>query len=290
MRGVGEATAAVSVVNALSTGIGAALGVELRARAEVTVRSGDAGAARIVPDSARTPLAAAMLEEGMRWFHPSSGLAADLALTSAIPPSVGLKSSSAVGSAILLATARSAGASVSPLDIAARGADVAQRIGLSATGAFDDALAGLVRGVVITDNRQRRVLRRSSVSSGIGVTIWIPEGAHPPSPSVAGRFSPPSALAERATDAALAGAWEEAMELNSELVEHHMGYRYGELRAEARRRGAVAVGVSGLGPALAAVAPRAVVGGVLDGLGTTGGRQLVVGLPLGSTDDLGGVL
>jgi len=39
MHGVGEATAAITVVNALSTGIGCAIGIELavRASAEITL-------------------------------------------------------------------------------------------------------------------------------------------------------------------------------------------------------------------------------------------------------------
>ena len=46
------------------------------------------------------------------------------------------------------------------------------------------------------------------------------------------------------------------MELNTRLVEQVLGYEYGSIRAELARRGALASGVSGMGPALAAIAPR----------------------------------
>ena len=62
-------------------------------------------------------------------------------------------------------------------------------------------------------------------------------------------------MARRAVDAVLAGDWTGAMAANSTIVEKVMGYRYGPLREAVARAGAVAAGVSGLGPAFAAVAP-----------------------------------
>jgi shikimate kinase len=45
------------------------------------------------------------------------------------------------------------------------------------------------------------------------------------------------------------------MRLNTELVERTMGYSYRTLRNKLEQRGAIASGVSGLGPTLAAIAP-----------------------------------
>ena len=64
-------------------------------------------------------------------------------------------------------------------------------------------------------------------------------------------------MGEQAARAALDGNWPRAMQLNSELVERTMGYSYRPLRERLLREGAIACGVSGLGPTLAAVAPTA---------------------------------
>ena len=53
------------------------------------------------------------------------------------------------------------------------------------------------------------------------------------------------------------GDWVKAMRLNTELVERAMGYSYRDLRDRLKDRGAIASGVSGVGPTLAAIAPTA---------------------------------
>ena len=76
----------------------------------------------------------------------------EIEIVSDIPVAMGLKSSSAVSSAGLLAVARASGATRPPLEIAKLSAQVSRETGVSATGAFDDALAGLASGVVVTNN------------------------------------------------------------------------------------------------------------------------------------------
>jgi shikimate kinase len=286
MRGVGEASGAVTVVNALPTGIGAAFGIGLTVRAEVELRAAQGSPAppAISPESSRTPIVEATLRDGIAEFHPGARFEAALTLASGIPPAVGLKSSSAVQSAILLAIARAAGASVAPLDVARLGAASARRAGMSATGAFDDALAGLVSGVVVTDNRKGLLLGRTPLEPSLEVVLWVPPAVHPPSPSVRDRFSDSDPAARAAVDAALAGRWTDAMEINSGLVERAMGYAYADLRAALRRRGAIAVGTSGLGPALAAVGPPGRGAELRLALPAGAGERRVVGLGAGRTD------
>ena len=90
----------------------------------------------------------------------------------------------------------------------------------------------------------------------LGVALWMPPGAHPPSPGVRARTPADDPLAAQAAEAALRGEWWSAMELNSELVERAMGYPYATLRETMRRAGATASGTTGLGPAFAVVARR----------------------------------
>ena len=258
MHGVGETTAAITVVNALPTGIGSAIGIDIKARAEIDLHpSGSHGKWDVkIAERARSPLVISSLTEALRRFAPGSSGTGELTLHSEIPLARGLKSSSAVSSAVVLAVARATDAEVLPIDVARISATVSTSIGLSATGALDDALAGLSTGVVVTDNRRGELLKSYPTESKLGVVLYIPNVAHAPSPAWVSAFAAEEATSRVAVDAALRGDWVAAMGENTQLVERVLQYEYGPLRAELLRRGAIASGVSGMGPALAAVAPR----------------------------------
>ena len=258
MRGVGESTAAITIVNALSTGIGSAVGIELRARAEVELHPAGSHEKWDVKlaDAARTPLVITSLTEALHRFAPGSSGSGELTLRSEIPSGRGLKSSSAVSSAVVLAVARATEARIDPIDVARMSAEISRAAGVSATGAFDDALAGLSSGLVVTDNRRGELLKSYPVDPELGVALFVPPNSHRPSPEWISGFAATSDQGQVAVDAALAGDWIGAMRANTELVERVIGYDYSATRSELARRGAVACGVSGMGPALAAIAPR----------------------------------
>jgi shikimate kinase len=275
VRGVGSACAAISVVNALPLGIGAAVGIEWPATATVRPTGVLGGADTVRPSRARTALVRAALASARHSFGGTSGTALSVSLRSTIPPARGLKSSSAVASAVALATARSFRREPPASAIARVSAQVGRAVGVSATGAFDDALAGLVPGVVVTDNRADASLRRFPIDPGCGVALWIPARHHPASPEVLRRFRREQALAQRAVDLALDRDWAGAMGANSELVEHALGYSYGRLRAALVGAGALAAGVSGLGPTVAVVAPVGRLARMLRLLPRQGRRRVV---------------
>lgn len=274
---IGRATthAAISIVNALPLGIGAALGIDWPARATASLEPGPSGrvSTRIEPKVSRTPLVRSAARTALERFGSGETGRLSLTVRSTIPLGRGLKSSSAVGTAIALATARALGREP-PVDEVARVAAAAGRVtGLSATGAFDDAMAGLVPGGVVTDNRHDVELRRLGIGAGLAVALWIPPSRHPPSPQVRRRFQRQPSLSHRAVDAALAGDWVGAMAANSALVEAAMGYRYEPLHEAVHRAGATASGVSGLGPTFAAVAPASRIGRVVRALPRGSGRR-----------------
>ncbi len=286
MRGVGRASAAITIVNALSTGLGCALGIGLYARAEVTVRL----ARKLhrptleIPPEVRTPLVEEALRSGLNRFFPSVPCDASLALTSEIPVAKGLKSSSAVACAVLSAVGQAARADVPPIEIARISADVSRQTGVSATGALDDALAGLTSGFVVTDNERGTLLRESPADHAWEVALFVPPTPHRPSPEWTSAFRARSGEGSRAADEAREGRWWPAMDRNTELVESVMGYDYADLRERLRQAGALASGVSGLGPALACVAPRERVAELLELLPADGGERLRVALS--ATSDL----
>jgi len=275
VRGVGSARAAISIVNALPLGVGAAVGIEWPARTTAYLDGDRPTIARasVRPRSSSTRLVQAAARASLDRFAASHGGRLRLVVRSSIPVARGLKSSSAVSASVALATARAAGAEPSPAEVARIAAEVGRATGTSATGAFDDALAGLVQGGVVTDNARDAELGRFEVDRRLAVVLWVPGRPHPRSPTARRRFTREPALARRAVDAALSGNWIEAMAANSSLVERAMGYRYAVLHEAVARAGAVASGVSGLGPTFAAVAPIDRLRRVLRALPRSGRRR-----------------
>jgi len=256
VRGVGVATGAISIVNALPTGVGAAVGVDLPVRAELELHpSGSSEKWDVqIGDDHRSPLVIESLTQALRRFAPGTSGRGSLSLRSAVPVGRGLKSSSAVSSAVVLAVARAIDARVSAVDVARVSAQASIEAGVSATGAFDDALAGLSTGIVVTDNARGELLRAIPVEPGLGLAIYVPAESHPPSPGLRAQFEAEALASSRAVRSAIEGRWTEAMRLNSDVVERVMGYDYRAARAGLEAAGAIACGVSGLGPALVAVA------------------------------------
>jgi len=278
MIGTGRASGAITVSNALSTGIGCAAGIELRVEARVELTADGPGTTPTleIPDGIRTPVVEESLHLGLLRYFPESHALVRLSLRSEIPAARGLKSSSAVSTAILLALSSAAGRHPPSLEVGLLSADASRRAGVSATGALDDALAGLEAGFVVTDNLRGEVLRRMPVEPDWGVVLYIPSKNHPPSPNLRAAFSGERSAGELSVRAALDGDWSKAMRLNTELVERTMGYSYGEVRDRLQRHGAVASGVSGLGPTLATIAPVGLLGDLLDRLPSDDAQKLIV--------------
>jgi len=105
MRGVGRSSAAISIVNALPTGIGCAHGVRLYAAATVELQAKATMQIEVEPDASRTPIVVRSLEATLRRLRPEAGFFARLHLDSEIPVAKGLKSSSAVATATIRAVA-----------------------------------------------------------------------------------------------------------------------------------------------------------------------------------------
>lgn len=278
MHGVGTTSGAVTIVNALSTGLGCAVAVSLPVRVDVELRvAAELSGNRIqLERSADTPLVRETLEAGLVRYAPGKTFSGELWIESEVPIGKGLKSSSAVGGAVLRALVNALRQPRPADELARLAADVSQEIGLSATGAYDDCLAALQGGAVLTDNDRRSTLRLPPFDLSLQVALWIPPDTHAPSSSWHERFQAEAEAGEAAAAAARAGRWAEAMTLNTELVERLIGYDYGELRSDLIRQGALMCGVSGMGPTLAAFVPASQAAAVISRLPPNRGETRLV--------------
>jgi shikimate kinase len=286
VRGVGTASGAVTLVNALATGVGCALAIALPVRAELDLRPSEArGTGRVqLERGSDSDLVRETLAVGLSRFAPGEAFTGELRIDSHVPVGKGLKSSSAVGCAVLRAVASALRQSRPPEELARLAADVAQEIGLSATGAYDDCLASLRGGLVLTDNTKRTQIRVPPFGLDARVVLWIPPESHVPSVHWRERFRSEAEAGRGAVDAARAGRWTEAMTLNTELVERVMGYDYAALRSGLLEHGATMCGVTGMGPTLAVLAPPSQTNNVVSFLPTDRGeiRQVDLRSPDGS--------
>jgi shikimate kinase len=290
MKGTATARAAITIVNALPTGMGCALGIELPVTACVTLERtvGSAPPEIVVEPPADTPLVREAVRDALALTDSRSIWVARVRVDSEIPWARGLKSSSAVASAVAAATLRALDRKLPPIELARLAAGTGRRVGLSATGAFDDALAGLTSGFVLTDNRTDLLLRSVPVDPTLRVVLLIPPAEHRPSPEWREAFERRAAESRLALEDAANGHWASAIELNTALVEEVMGYDYVALRHQLRDRGAAACGVSGLGPTLAALVDQDHADSVLEGLREElGDRKLVAVATVGLVPALG---
>ena len=255
-----RANGAVSVVNAIVTGhAGASLAIDLHTEAKVTLLE-DVPEVEVVIDGeeageegilARLCLKAVLARLG------EPGWGGRVETTSTIPSSRGLKSSSAAANAVVLAANRAfehyEGRALPRGELLLAAIEAALDAGVTITGAYDDASASLDGGLVVTDNLRRVVLHREALDESLRAVLLVPASK---TPTASVRDLPYGAFAQLALDAhALArkGEWMRAMTLNGLYTAALYG-SHASWSREALRAGALCAGLSGTGPAFAAIA------------------------------------
>ena len=247
---------AVTIVNAMASGRGAALGVKLWTRAKVTLteQAGVFTARNLTARSERTGLAAETARMVFQRFGVSKRFGAVIETWSNIPIAVGLKSSSAASNAVALATVKALRKTTSDIETVKLGVEASLRAGVTLTGAYDDACACYFGGVVITDNHHCKLLKRFKPKGRYSVLIHVPNQkkyTHDIDPKPLKNFRPMVEIAHRE---ALQGNYWNALTLNGLIYSKAFGYD-ATATSVALNAGAIAAGLSGKGPAVAAIVP-----------------------------------
>lgn len=255
VKGVGRARChgAITVVNAIPTGRGAAVGITLGVQAEVKVMASGHLVVDIVSEERETTnLVRACIQRAFQAGNCGE-LGAWVTTRSQIPASRGLKSSSAVANAVVLAALDA----VDQLDgrsddeLIRLGVEAAVLAGVTITGAFDDASACFLGGLCVTDNGRKELLHRAPVPE-LEVVLHVP-AQRISKPSIGGLdWKGLAPVSEEALRLAQAGQWMEALRLNGEACAKLLGVSQ-EPADAALQAGALTAGLSGTGPATAAV-------------------------------------
>lgn len=269
MRGKGVAYGAATIVNAMPSGYGAALGVELKTAAEVELVDGPEIEVEIKSDAKESgALAAEAFKITLESFGIKKG--GRIETESEIPIAVGMKSSSAAANAVILATLDALGKRIGDLDVIKMGVEASVRAGVTLTGAFDDACASYLGGLHVTDNYGRRILKSLGVGQ-LSAVFLVPEGKRYSGEVDAQSIKAYARPTLLALDDALNGRHWQAMLLNGMVMARAFGADPMPMLL-AMKNGAISAGFCGKGPAVCAIVGTECEGEVVDGWKELGWR------------------
>jgi len=253
MEGQASAPAAGTVLNALATGTGSAFAIEEYTTATVSLT--DAGG--VEGTVAGDPDADTRLVErcvALTTARVGDGQGGTVRTESEVPMAAGLKSSSAAANAAVLATldALDAANAISRAEAARIGVTAAREVGVTVTGAFDDASASMLGGVTVTDNETDELLAREEVSWD--VLVWTPPGRAYSADADVEQCRAIAPMADLAADLAMASEYERAMTVNGLAFCAALGFDPSPMVAA--MPDAAGVSLSGTGPSFVAVGDR----------------------------------
>jgi shikimate kinase len=236
---------AISIVNAIATGKGSALGISLQTSAEIHMQK---GAGKIMCNNRNRELFEYIIHNCI----PKNLLLKNdisLSISSDIPIGFGLKSSSAVSSAISLACYKLFEDNFDDFKVLDTAVNASRNAKITITGAYDDSTACYFGGFVITDNHSDRLIRREKGPVNLFSVILLPNNSERKNPLklkvLAEFFDKAFQLAEKSN------YWD-AMKLNGLLVSSIMAYDYRPILLSLEN-GAISASVSGNGPSVAVV-------------------------------------
>ena len=234
MNGVATAPGAGTVLNAVATGHGSAFAIDVETTATVEL---SADAERVTGEIAGAPdadtrLVERCVEHVVDRFGDSEG--GSVATDSEVPMAAGLKSSSAAANATVLATLdalgvdvvndntagndadtdepTAAGDAITKIDACRIGVNAARDVGVTITGAFDDAAASMLGGVVVTDNTADELLAHET--RAWNVLVWTPPERAYSADADVDRCEKVAEMADLVAELALDGRFGKAMTVN----------------------------------------------------------------------------
>jgi len=236
---------AISIVNAIATGKGSALGISLETTAEIHMRQGEG---KIFNNNRNSNLFKYIIHNSI----PKTILQSNdifLTISSDIPIGFGLKSSSAVSSAVSLACYGLVEENIDDFKVLDTAVNASRKAKITITGAYDDTTACYFGGFVITDNYSNKLLRREKGPLDLLSIILLPNNSARKNPL---KLKILAEFFEQAIQTAENSNYWKAMTLNGLLVSSLMGYDYTPILLSIEN-GALSASISGNGPSIAVI-------------------------------------
>jgi len=239
---------AISLVNAIAIQKGATLGIALKVEATVEASSGKG----IILESKNKSLSSRLINKTVEKIVSKKDLEQNkitITLDSEIPTGYGLKSSSAISSAVALACAKIFRTKFTDREILLAGVDASIESKVSITGAFDDACSCYYGGFNVTDNAKKKRIHFEKGPTNLVAVIFIPRNRKRGNLK---NLKGLSTVFENAWELARKANYWEAMIING-LTTASILNSDPEIITSLIEKGALGASVSGNGPAVAAI-------------------------------------
>jgi shikimate kinase len=251
MKGKGISHGAATIVNAIATGRGIAFGIDLKTRAWVElVPQGEIEVSIEGHPDEDTALITTCVRGVLSKYAPDKRYGAVVRTRSEIPISKGLKSSSAAANATVMATLDALSVECEALDAIRIGARAAIEAGVSVTGAFDDACASYLGGIVFTENLSQTLIVRDIMPEHLKCLLHIPDFQIRKRALPLERMKALGGIVDLAFKQAVNGDYFGAMIMNGLCYSAALKLDM-DVAILALQNGALAAGLSGTGPATA---------------------------------------
>ena len=239
---------AVSLVNAIANQKGATLGIDLKVIAEIETSPGKG----ITIKSENKSLSSRLINKTIEKIVSKKDLEKNkiiITLDSEIPTGYGLKSSSAISSAVALVCAKIFKPKFTDQQILLAGVEASIETKVSITGAYDDACSCYYGGFNITDNAKRKRIHFEKAPSNLIAVIFIPKNRKRGNLK---NLKILSSVFENAWELARKTNYWESMIING-LATASILNSDPKIITNLIEKGALAASVSGNGPSIAAI-------------------------------------
>jgi shikimate kinase len=239
---------AVSLVNAIANQKGATLGIALKVEATVETSPGKG----ISIQSENKSLSSRLINKTVEKIVSKKDLEQNkisITLDSEIPTGYGLKSSSAISSAIALACAKIFNPKLTDQQILLAGVDASIESKVSITGAYDDACSCYYGGFNVTDNAKKKRISFEKGPTNLIAVIFIPKNRKRGNLK---KLKILSSIFENAWELSRKANYWDAMIING-LATASILNSDSKIITDLIEKGALGASVSGNGPSIAAI-------------------------------------
>ena len=239
---------AVSLVSAIANKKGATVGISLKVEVIVETSEGKG----IIIQSENKSLSSRLINKTIEKIVTKKDLEKNkitVTLTSEIPTGYGLKSSSAISSAVALACAKIFKPKLTDHQILLSGVEASIESKVSITGAYDDACSCYYGGFNVTDNGKRKRIQFEKVPTNLIAVIFIPKNRKRGNLKKLKILSP---IFNNAWELAKGKKYWESMIING-LATSTILNSDPKIIVDLIEKGALGASVSGNGPSIAAI-------------------------------------
>ena len=264
LKTIVKSPGSATVINAIATGCGSAFGIKRYVTAEVELKS--SGITCKSDKDVDTSLMELCVKMVLSKFDIDTGVR--VKTYSDLPVASGLSSSSATSNAVtqatVLALSKEYGSDyhMSSAEVLNLAIDASLKAGVTITGAFDDASASFFGGLTVTDNMNRKILKKLDMEEQ-NILIYMPDKKSLTAQSDILKMKLLSPYVKLAFDQALKGDIYKALTLNGLLYCAALEFNP-NIALDALSAGAIAAGLSGTGPSFVAVTDDKSLDSVLD--------------------------